>query len=51
MVNASTQPLSEQPRDTSIMGYGSTIATAMFFIVMTAGLAAITVRRRKSEDV
>ena len=33
------------------MGYGSTIATAMFFIVMTAGLAAITVRRRKSEDV
>src|SRR5262249_15590848 len=27
------------------MGYGSTIATAMFFIVMTAGLVAITVRR------
>jgi raffinose/stachyose/melibiose transport system permease protein len=33
------------------MGYGSTIASAMFLIVMTAGLAAIAVRRRSSEEV
>jgi raffinose/stachyose/melibiose transport system permease protein len=31
------------------MGYGSTIATAMFLIVMTAGLAAIAVRRSRPE--
>jgi raffinose/stachyose/melibiose transport system permease protein len=31
------------------MGYGSTIATAMFLIVMTAGLAAIAVRHRRLE--
>jgi raffinose/stachyose/melibiose transport system permease protein len=32
------------------MGYGSTIATAMFLIVMTAGLAAIAVRHRRLEE-
>jgi raffinose/stachyose/melibiose transport system permease protein len=32
------------------MGYGSTIATAMFLVVMTAGLAAIAVRRRRPEE-
>jgi raffinose/stachyose/melibiose transport system permease protein len=32
------------------MGYGSTVATAMFLIVMTAGLAAIAVRRRSQEE-
>ena len=33
------------------MGYGSTVATAMFLIVMTAGLAAIAVRRRSQEEL
>jgi raffinose/stachyose/melibiose transport system permease protein len=33
------------------MGYGSTIATAMFVIVMTAALAAIAARQRRSEEV
>jgi raffinose/stachyose/melibiose transport system permease protein len=32
------------------MGYGSTIATAMFFIVMTAALATIAIRQRRSEE-
>ena len=32
------------------MGYGSTIATAMFVIVMTAALAAIAIRQRRSEE-
>jgi raffinose/stachyose/melibiose transport system permease protein len=32
------------------MGYGSTVATAMFLVVMTAGLAAIAVRRRSQEE-
>src|SRR5262245_17783348 len=32
------------------MGYGSTIATAMFFIVMAAALAALAVRRRRAEE-
>ena len=32
------------------MGYGSTIATAMFFIVMTAALAAIAIRRSQTEE-
>jgi raffinose/stachyose/melibiose transport system permease protein len=32
------------------MGYGSTIATAMFLIVMTAALAAIAVRQRRPEE-
>jgi raffinose/stachyose/melibiose transport system permease protein len=33
------------------MGYGSTIATAMFFIVMTAALVAIAIRQRRTEEV
>jgi raffinose/stachyose/melibiose transport system permease protein len=32
------------------MGYGSTIATAMFFIVMTAGIIAIALRQRRPEE-
>ena len=32
------------------MGYGSTIATAMFFIVMTAALVAIAIRQRRTEE-
>jgi raffinose/stachyose/melibiose transport system permease protein len=32
------------------MGYGSTIATAMFFIVMAAALATIAIRQRRSEE-
>jgi raffinose/stachyose/melibiose transport system permease protein len=32
------------------MGYGSTIATAMFLIVMTAALATIAIRRRQTEE-
>jgi raffinose/stachyose/melibiose transport system permease protein len=32
------------------MGYGSTIATAMFFIVMTAGIVAIALRQRRPEE-
>jgi raffinose/stachyose/melibiose transport system permease protein len=32
------------------MGYGSTIATAMFFIVMSAALATIAIRQRRSEE-
>jgi raffinose/stachyose/melibiose transport system permease protein len=32
------------------MGYGSTIATAMFFIVMTAALATIAVRQRRLSE-
>jgi len=32
------------------MGYGSTIATAMFFVVMSAALVAIAVRQRRAEE-
>jgi raffinose/stachyose/melibiose transport system permease protein len=32
------------------MGYGSTIATAMFVIVMAAAMVAIAVRQRRSEE-